>query len=91
GAVTIRATTADGGIVVEVEDTGIGIDPNFQPDLFAAFKQGSTGTDRSYEGSGLGLAVTKQLVDHIGGAISVESTPDEGTTFRLWLPPSEAE
>ncbi|HKL89305.1 MAG TPA: ATP-binding protein, partial [Salinibacter sp.] len=91
GAVTIRATTADGGIVVEVEDTGIGIDPDFQPDLFAAFKQGSTGTDRSYEGSGLGLAVTKQLVDHIGGSISVESTPDEGTTFRLWLPPSDAE
>jgi len=91
GSVTVRASTADDGVVVEVEDTGIGIDPDFEPDLFAAFKQGSTGTDRSYEGSGLGLAVTKQLVDHIGGTITVESTPDEGTTFRLWLPPSEAD
>ena len=90
GSVTVRATQADGGAAIEVEDTGIGIAPDFQPDLFDPFKQGSTGTDRSHEGSGLGLAVTKRLVDHLGGTIDVESTPGEGTVFRLWLPHPEA-
>jgi signal transduction histidine kinase len=86
GAVAVRATEGDGGVVIEVEDTGIGIDPDFRPDLFAPFEQGSTGTDRSHEGSGLGLAVTKRLVDYLDGTIDVESTPGEGTIFRVWLP-----
>ena len=90
GTVTVRSETANDGVIIEVEDTGIGIDPNFRPNLFDPFKQGSTGTDRSYEGSGLGLAVTKRLVAHLDGTIDVESPPGEGTTFRLWLPLSDA-
>jgi signal transduction histidine kinase len=89
GTVTVRAAAQDGGAVIEVADTGIGIDPDFQPDLFDPFKQGSTGTDRSHEGSGLGLAVTKRLVEHLDGTIDVESTPGEGTVVRVWLPHPE--
>ena len=86
GSVEVRASEDGDSICIAVADTGIGIDPEFRDDLFDPFKQGSTGTDRTYEGSGLGLAVSKQLIDHLDGSIEVESTPGEGTVVHLHLP-----
>jgi|GEM_PF-776529 len=90
GSVEVRLQRAGDGTVLEVADTGIGIEPDFLPDLFQPFRQESTGDSRSYEGSGLGLAITKQLVDLLGGAIEVDSTRGEGTTFSVQLPGAQA-
>jgi len=69
-----------------VEDTGVGIGAPFIDDLFTAFAQESTGTTRSYEGTGLGLTITHQLTKLMGGSIDVESVKGEGTTFTVTLP-----
>ncbi|MBT3317339.1 hybrid sensor histidine kinase/response regulator, partial [bacterium] len=58
------------------------------PQIFDAFCQASPETTRKHGGSGLGLAITHKLVESMGGEISVESTPDIGTTFNLTLPNS---
>ncbi|GEM_PF-38325 len=71
---------------IRVRDTGIGISPEFQAHMFEAFKQESTGMDRSYEGSGLGLAIVKHLVERMDGAISVESAPGKGSVFTVAFP-----
>lgn len=87
GQITLRARNGNEAIVLEVEDTGMGIDPEFLPHLFDAFKQQSKGPDRTHEGSGLGMAVTKQLVERMDGSINVDSKPGEGTRFTVRLPP----
>ncbi len=71
---------------LRVEDTGIGISEAFLEHLFDEFRQESTGLSRAYEGSGLGLSITKRLVDLMGGTLSVESTEGVGTAFTLSLP-----
>jgi PAS domain S-box-containing protein len=90
GTVWVRARSTAGAAVLEVEDTGVGIDPDRVPDLFEAFEQGSSGPDRAYEGSGLGLAVTKRLVDRMDGRIDVETAEGEGTCFTIAWPPARA-
>jgi signal transduction histidine kinase len=89
GSVEVRARDEGDTVGLVVSDTGIGIDPGFRDELFDPFKQGKSGTDRPYEGSGLGLAVTKQLLDHLDGSIEVESTPGEGTVFHIHLPKAD--
>lgn len=86
GRVTVRLAREEKTFMLEVEDTGVGIDPEFVPDLFDAFKQESTGDARQFEGSGLGLAITKKLVDLMGGTIEAESVKGEGATFTVRLP-----
>jgi len=86
GSITIRAAQTTSGIQLEVEDTGIGIDPEFIPHLFDAFEQESTGSKRTHEGSGLGLAVAKRLVNLMHGSIDVDTTKGEGTCFTVQLP-----
>ncbi len=73
-------------IYMNVRDTGIGISQDFLPYLFDEFKQESTGEARSHEGSGLGLTITRQMVEMHGGRITVESEKGEGTTFKVWFP-----
>ncbi|PIP81288.1 MAG: hypothetical protein COW84_00695 [Gammaproteobacteria bacterium CG22_combo_CG10-13_8_21_14_all_40_8] len=68
---------------ISIIDTGIGIDADKLEGIFDAFNQGSSGTTRKFGGTGLGLAVTKQLVEIMGGRISVSSELHKGTTFTI--------
>ncbi len=86
GAVDIVAHIADARLVVAVRDTGIGIRPDQLPNLFEAFRQLDASARRHYEGTGLGLHLSKKLLEMLGGTISVESASGAGSTFTFVLP-----
>lgn len=86
GTVTLRVWRERDCVVFEVQDTGIGIPEHQFPLLFKKFQQLDTSYHRQYEGTGLGLALTKQLVDLHGGWIEVKSTVDLGSIFTVKLP-----
>ena len=86
GSIEVRVRTTIGFVEIEVKDTGIGMDETFQPYLFDAFRQESSGLQRSHEGSGLGLALTKRLIDLMGGEITVESAKNQGSSFTISFP-----
>ena len=88
GGVEVRVSGNHKTLRLEVEDTGIGIDPDFLPHLFDKFEQASQGLSRSHEGSGLGMALVKHMVELLDAKIEVDSTQGEGTTFRLDIPSS---
>lgn len=73
-------------ISITVKDTGIGIPPEKLTDIFDRFQQASSDTTRKYGGAGLGLTITKQLVEAQHGTIGVESNPDIGTAFTIKIP-----
>jgi two-component system sensor histidine kinase/response regulator len=70
-------------IVVEVDDTGIGMNPEQIENLFQPFTQADSSHTRKYGGTGLGLVISRNLVELMGGTLEVESTAGEGTTFRV--------
>jgi signal transduction histidine kinase len=86
GRVRVSAIESLEGTVVEVSDTGIGIRPEDQSRLFQEFRQVDGSTSRGYEGAGIGLALSKRLVEMQGGWIAVESVPGKGSTFRFLIP-----
>ncbi|PSQ89111.1 MAG: hypothetical protein BRD30_06005 [Bacteroidetes bacterium QH_2_63_10] len=86
GRVEVRVREAPETAVLEVEDTGVGIDEAFQNQIFEAFRQESSGVRREYEGSGLGLSIVQRLVEALGGSIDVESEKEVGTCFTVRLP-----
>lgn len=86
GTITIRAQRDDAGIVFEVEDSGIGIAPADHERIFQPFSQVDGSVTRRYEGTGLGLTLSRELCHALGGQISVTSAVGEGATFRVWLP-----
>jgi signal transduction histidine kinase len=86
GRLRIVGRADHGGARVEVTDTGIGIAPADQPKLFREFVQLDPSASRHYEGTGLGLALCKRLVELHGGRIGVASDPGRGSTFWFTLP-----
>jgi len=91
GQIYVRVQTEDQEAILEVEDTGIGMNPDNVAELFKAFKQESEGLDREYEGSGLGLSIVKRLTKELGGDIEVDTEKGEGTCFAVHLPLSPPE
>ncbi|MEH1779385.1 MAG: GAF domain-containing sensor histidine kinase [Nostoc sp.] len=86
GSVTLRLWVEDDTAIFQVEDTGIGIREEQLPLLFEKFQQLDTPYRRRYEGTGIGLALTKQLVELHRGRIEVESTVSIGSIFTVWIP-----
>jgi PAS domain S-box-containing protein len=87
GKVNIHARRLDPHhLEVQVRDTGIGIDAEDINRLFTEFEQLDSGTARRFEGTGLGLALTKKIVEFQGGHIKVESEPGKGSVFTVVLP-----
>jgi signal transduction histidine kinase len=88
GTVTLAARPNDDAVVIEVADTGAGIDPEVIPHLFDRYWRGTDARTRRPDGSGtgLGLAIAAQIARLHGGSLSVESSPGAGSTFRLRLP-----
>ena len=88
GSVTIRAMREASGGVIEVEDRGAGIAAEHLSRLFERFYRVDRGRSRRMGGTGLGLAIVKHIALAHGGRVSVESTPGQGSTFRIHLPPA---
>ena len=72
--------------ICEVSDTGIGIEPNIQQDIFKPFFQADSSHNRQHEGAGVGLALAQRLTQIMGGALRVTSQPQQGSQFQLRIP-----
>jgi PAS domain S-box-containing protein len=83
-AENVQAEVID--LVLEIEDTGIGISKNDQQRIFEAFAQQEGQSTKKYGGTGLGLSITKRLVEMMNGRISLTSEPGRGSTFRFTFP-----
>lgn len=86
GTVNLNVRLEQEIAVFQIEDTGIGISAEQQPFLFRKFQQLDASRQRSYEGTGLGLALTKQLVDLHGGTLDVKSQVGVGSVFTVRIP-----
>jgi PAS domain S-box-containing protein len=86
GSVIVSADRRDDNLVLSVHDTGIGIAPEALPYIFEPFRQADSSSMRSTKGVGLGLYIVRQLVELLGGNLSVTSTLGKGSTFQVTLP-----
>jgi PAS domain S-box-containing protein len=86
GRIELRARVQDAFVVVEVEDDGAGIAPEDQVRIFEYFSQVDERVPHRLRGSGLGLALTRALVERLGGTISLDSKPGRGSIFRFTVP-----
>lgn len=85
GDIRVEASRIGGRLIFRVSDTGIGISPELQGRIFDAFVQGESDAARRYEGTGLGLTLVRRLALLMGGDVSCESTPGNGSVFTLWI------
>jgi len=86
GSVSIRTMRDKNHALIEIEDTGIGISSDYQGELFQIFSQEEDWRVRNFEGTGLGLAFSRRVLDLLDGQIEVESEKGEGSLFRIRLP-----
>lgn len=90
GSITLRAgpvDTIDGvRLAIEVEDTGIGVEPHRQAAIFESYVQADAGTAQRFGGTGLGLPISARLAELMGGTLGLESQPRRGSCFTLILP-----
>ena len=86
GTIGVRARRGNGEVEVSVRDTGIGIAPEDQAKVFDEFQQVGRSSDRSREGTGLGLTLAKRFIELHGGRIWIESEVGKGTTFTFAIP-----
>jgi signal transduction histidine kinase len=84
--VDVRIRELAAGVELEVEDEGIGIPPDGLPRVFDKFYRADPDMLGGVGGSGLGLYISRELIEQMGGTIGVRSTPGRGSTFRLRLP-----
>ncbi|MEZ4371517.1 MAG: PAS domain S-box protein [Polyangiaceae bacterium] len=102
GGVSLRVTAASQAsqtsqrsqeiqLVLEVQDTGIGMTPSIQDKLFQPFVQADASTTRRFGGTGLGLSIVKHLAELMGGGVELESEPGKGSNFRVTLPVAVAD
>lgn len=90
GILTIEARNTDNAALIELTDTGCGIEPADLKKIFQPFFTTKTNekSTSQHSGAGLGLLFVKRIIDDHGGSVSVESEPDTGTTFKITLPKS---
>ena len=86
GSIEISSHLRDKFVEFQIRDTGIGIPAEFHDKIFDRFRQVETATTRKYGGNGLGLAISKNLIELMGGKIWLESKPCKGSVFHFTLP-----
>lgn len=86
GHIQISLSGKNNGVQLSVQDNGPGISDDHLPHVFDRFYRSDSSRTRKYGGAGLGLSITKSIVNAHGGTISVESQEGEGCTFHIWLP-----
>ena len=90
GTIRVEAEQREGCVVVKIHDEGIGLAPEMLPQLFRKFFRAGNAATRKIGGTGLGLALVKQIIEAHGGQVWVESTQGAGSTFSFSLPISTA-
>lgn len=91
GEITVSLSSGQNGIAVKVADTGCGIPPAEQSQVFTKLYRGSNTQNHRWESNGLGLYITKAIVDKTGGSITFHSETGKGTTFNISLPLKKSE
>jgi signal transduction histidine kinase len=86
GQIVLTIDFRDSSLIMEIQDTGIGMSPDYFKKIFQPFEQESTGNARLYDGTGLGLSITKNLVNMLGGQITIKSKKNLGTFVKLQIP-----
>ncbi len=86
GSINLSIDRLDHLLLIEIEDTGVGMSETFLKKVFQPFEQESTGNNRLYDGTGLGLSITKNLIDLLNGKIKIESLKNSGTLVTLEIP-----
>ena len=86
GTITLTGYRSEDGLVLEIADTGIGIAADDIDTVLEPFGQVASAYARNHQGTGLGLSLTKALVEQHGGQLSIDSNPGDGTRVTVWLP-----
>jgi len=91
GSVTLTADRRDGDLILTVTDTGIGFDDEVRRRLFRRFEQADSSIRRRFGGAGLGLAISRSLMELMGGTVTAASVPGKGSTFTATAPLARAD